>query len=65
MGEAVLMGTGEMHHPYIIFGRGLDSAFKMDLNSGIDPEMLNKMVATSKAFDTGEFLTVRTWKPGT
>jgi len=59
------MGTGEMHPPYSIFGRGLDSAFKMDLNSMIDPEMLNKVVATSKAFDTGEFLTVRTWKPGT
>jgi len=54
-----------MHPPYSIFGRGLDSPFKMDLNPMIDPEMLNKVVATSKAFDTGEFLTVRTWEPGT
>jgi hypothetical protein len=59
------MGTGEVHPPYSIFSRGLDSAFKMDLNLVTDPEMLYKEVATSKAFDTGEFLTVRTWKPGT
>jgi hypothetical protein len=65
LGKAALMWTGKMHPLYSIFGRGLDSAFKMALNSVIDSEMLNKVVATNKAFDTSKFLTMRTREPET
>jgi hypothetical protein len=64
-GQTVLMGTGKILFPAFIICRGLDSAFKMDLNPVIDPEMLNKVVTTNKAFDTGKFLTMRTREPGT
>jgi hypothetical protein len=61
-GQAVLMGTGEMLVPAFIFCRGLDRAFKVDLNSMVHPEMLNKVVSTGKSFDTSKLLAVRTWE---